>query len=185
MNLEWMLIRGTGIVAYLLLAMSMVWGLLLSTKLLGRAVKAKPLTWIHEAFGVGSLLATGAHMLFLWTDDFIEFDAAALFVPGASTWKPLAVAWGITAFYAMFVVSASFYVKRFIGHAAWRAIHFLAFGTFAAAAIHGITAGTDASHPVVTGMYVGSISIVALLIAIRVVRAQEPETASRSVRATT
>jgi hypothetical protein len=168
MNLEWMLIRGTGLVAYALLAGSTIWGLMLSSKLLGRLVKAKPLTWVHEGLAVGSLLATGAHMFFLWSDDYIEFGPRELFVPGASTWEPLAVAFGIMAFYVMFVVSASFYVKRWIGQSAWRAIHFLAFGTFAAAAIHGVLAGTDTQEPAVLILYAVTVATVALLLVIRI-----------------
>jgi hypothetical protein len=168
MNLEWMLIRGTGLVAYAMLAASTIWGLALASKLFARLAKAKPLTWLHEGLAVGALLATGAHLFFLWSDDFIEFGPRELFVPGASSWEPLAVAFGIVAFYAAFVVSASFYVKKWIGQAAWRAIHFLAFGTFAAAAFHGVMAGTDTEHPAVLGMYVATVAIVVLLLVVRV-----------------
>jgi hypothetical protein len=167
MNLEWMLIRGTGLVAYALLAASTIWGLLVSSKLLGRAVKARGLTWLHEGLAVGALLSTGAHMFFLWADDFIEFGPRELFIPGASTWEPLPVAFGVMAFYVAIVVSGSFYVKQWIGQPAWRAIHFLAFGTFAAAAIHGITAGTDTQHPVVLGMYVATVTVVVMLLIVR------------------
>ncbi len=44
MNIEWIVIRGSGLVAYGLLAASTIWGLLVSTKLLGRAVKARAVT---------------------------------------------------------------------------------------------------------------------------------------------
>ena len=167
MNLDWMLIRGTGLVAYALLAASTIWGLMLSSKVFGRLVKAKPLTWLHEGLAVGSLLATGAHMFFLWTDEFIEFGAREIFGPGASTWEPLSVAFGVMAFYVMVLVSMSFYIKRWIGQAAWRAIHFLAFGTFAAAAVHGIMAGTDTQRPAVLGMYVATVALVVMLLLVR------------------
>lgn len=183
MNLEWMLIRGTGLVAYLMLAASTIWGLALSSKLFVRIVKAKPLTWLHEGLAVGALLATGAHLFFLWSDDFVEFGPRELFVPGASTWEPLAVAFGIVAFYAALVVSASFYVKKWIGQAAWRTIHFLAFGTFAAAAFHGVMAGTDTQHPAVLSMYVATIAIVVLLLVVRVGQEMAaPATAAKTDR---
>ena len=73
MNIEWIVIRGSGLVAYGLLAASTIWGLLVSTKLLGRAVKAKPLTWFHESLGLGALIATGVHMVALTMDEYIEF----------------------------------------------------------------------------------------------------------------
>ncbi len=169
-----MAIRGSGIIAFLLLAGSTIWGLLITTKVLGRAVKAKPVAWFHESLAIGSLVATGVHMYFLFNHDFIDFGYRSLFVPGASAWRPLAVALGVVAFYTLFVITASFYVKKWIGQNAWRAIHMTAFGTFVAAALHGIFSGTDTSHPVVLGTYVASLAIVVLLMIVRIAQAMAP-----------
>ena len=174
MSIEWMAIRGSGLIAFLLLAGSTIWGLLISTKVLGRAVKAKGVSWFHESLGIGSLIATGIHMYFLFNHDYIDFGYRALFVPGASTWRPLAVAMGVVAFYMMFLITVSFYVKKWIGQNAWRAIHLTAFGTFIGAGLHGVFSGTDTSHPAVVAMYVGSLATVGLLLVIRIVQAASP-----------
>ena len=182
MSIEWMAIRGSGIVAFLLLAGSTVWGLLISTKVLGRAVKAKGVAYFHESLGIGSLVATGIHMYFLFNHDYIDFGYRAIFVPGASAWRPLAVALGVVAFYMMFLITASFYVKKWIGQNAWRAIHMMSFGTFLGAGFHGVFSGTDTSHPVVIGMYAGSLALVSLLMMIRIVQAAAPERPARPAR---
>lgn len=170
MNLEWMVIRGSGLVAFGLVAASTIWGLMVSTKLFGRTIKAKPLTWFHESLGLGALVATGVHLVALTMDQYIEFGWADILVPGVASWEPTAVALGITSFYGLAVVALSFYVKGLIGQNAWRAIHFLAFGTFVGALLHGILAGTDAANPVVTGMYVGTGVLVGGLLILRIVR---------------
>lgn len=182
MSIEWMAIRGSGLIAYLLLAASTIWGLLISTKALGRAVKAKPVTWFHESLAIGSLLATSIHMYFLFNHDFIDFGYRALFVPGASAWRPFAVALGVVALYSTFLITASFYVKKWIGQAAWRAIHMLSFGTFVGAALHGVLSGTDTGHPVVAGMYVATSSAVVLLLILRIARSAAPAVRPRPVR---
>ena len=165
MNIEWIVIRGSGLVAFSLVAASTIWGLMVSTKLFGRAIKAKPLTWFHESLGLGALVATGVHMVALTMDQYVEFGWVDVFVPGVASWEPTAVALGVTSFYGLAVVTLSFYVKGLIGQKVWRTIHFLAFGTFAGALIHGILAGTDTTNPIVTGMYVGSgVLVVGLLI---------------------
>jgi hypothetical protein len=171
MSVEWMAIRGSGIIAFVLLAGSTVWGLLITTKVLGRAVKAKPVAWFHESLAIGSLVATGIHMYFLFNHDYIDFGYRSLLMPGASAWRPLAVALGVVAFYTMFVITVSFYVRKWIGQNAWRAIHMTSFGTFVAAALHGIFSGTDSSHPVVMGTYIASLAIVVLLMVIRIAQA--------------
>ena len=180
MSIEWMAIRGSGIIAYLLLAASTIWGLLISTKVLGRAVKAKPVTWFHESLAIGSLVATGIHMYFLFNHDYIDFGYRALFVPGASSWRPLAVALGVVTLYATFVITMSFYLKKWIGQSVWRAIHMMSFGTFVGAALHGVLSGTDTGHPVVTGMYVATSALVVMLLVIRIAQAAAPAARPRS-----
>ena len=183
MSATWFVIRASGIVAFVLLAASVVWGLLLSTGLFGRAVKPKGLSYAHEALAVGSLLATGTHMAFLTMDEFVPFTVPELLVPGLAAWNPLAVALGVVAMWLMVVVTASFYVRRRIGQRTWRAIHYGSFGTFLAAALHGITAGTDTANPFMLYVYAASFALVAGLVVLRIVGLPTDRAARRGVAA--
>jgi predicted ferric reductase len=160
MSLEWVVIRGSGVVAFALLSASVIWGLLVSSKPLGRLVKAKPLTWFHESLGMSAILATLVHIVALATHDYVKFGWDEILVPGRSHWRPLAVTLGVVSFYALVVVAGSFYVKRFIGQKAWRAIHFASFGVFVAALLHGMMAGTDTNNPLMIGLYLGAAIVV-------------------------
>jgi hypothetical protein len=164
-----MLIRGSGIVAFALLTAATIWGLLVSSRLLGRLVKAKTLTWFHESLGIGALLATLVHVGVLSIDDYLDFTWPELLVPGLSDWRPMAVAMGIAALYGLLLVSSSFYLKRWIGQKAWRAIHFSSIGVFVASLLHGVWAGTDAGAPMMIGLYLGSAVVVFSLIGFRLV----------------
>jgi len=179
MNLTWYIIRGSGFVAFGLLTASLLWGLMVSSKVFGRAVKAKGLQWLHESLGLAALLATIFHMVALVMDEFIEFTWVDVLVPGASEWEPLAVALGVVGFWSMAVVSLTFYVKKWIGQGMWRSIHYLSFGVFVAAVGHGILAGTDTTHPVAIGMYVASVASVLLLTVVRVIGSREPARPAR------
>jgi hypothetical protein len=167
-SVEWLVIRGSGVAAFALLTAATTWGLLVSSKLLGRLVKAKPLTWFHESLGVGALIATVVHVVVLSVHDFLDFSWAEILVPGVSDWRPLAVGMGIAAFYGLVVVAGSFYVKRWIGQRRWRAIHFASLGVFVSSLIHGIWAGTDTSSPMMIGLYLGSAIVVFSLVALRI-----------------
>ena len=138
-------------------------------KLLGRWVKAKPLTWFHESLGIGALLATLVHVGVLSVHDFLDFSWAEILVPGLSDWRPLAVTAGIGALYGLVLVSTSFYFKRWIGQKAWRTIHFASFGVFVTSLLHGVWAGTDTSSPMMIGLYLGSAIVVFSLLALRIV----------------
>jgi len=179
-SLEWLVIRGSGVAAFALLTAATIWGLLVSSKLLGRLVKAKPLTWFHESLGVGALIATLVHIVLLSIHDFLDFSWAEILVPGVSDWKPLAVGMGIAAFYGLVVVAGSFYVKRWIGQKRWRAVHFASLGVFVSSLVHGISAGTDTSSPLMIGLYLGSAIVVFSLVAHRITGdTAKPERAAR------
>jgi hypothetical protein len=181
MSGEWLLIRGSGVVAFALLTAATTWGLLVSSKLLGRSVKAKTLTWFHESLGIGALLATLVHVGVLSVHEYLEFTWLELLVPGVSDWQPLAVAMGIGAFYGLALVATSFYLKRWIGQKAWRTIHFASIGVFVASLLHGITAGTDTDDPMMIGLYVGAAAVVFTLLGLRIVG--DGQAANRGSRA--
>lgn len=168
MSVEWVLIRGSGIAAFALLTASVVWGLLVSTKLVVRLVKAKPLTWFHESLGIGALLATIVHVVVISMHDFLDFTWAEILIPGRSDWKSLPVSFGILALYGLMVIVASFYVRRWIGQRVWRSLHFGSLGVFIASLVHSIQAGSDTSQPLVLGMYAGAAIVVFGLVAQRI-----------------
>lgn len=168
MSVEWMLIRGSGMVAFAMLAGSTIWGLLLTTKVLGSWAKAKPVAWFHESLAVGAVLATLVHMFALSIHEYIDFSWGDILVPGRATWRPLAVAFGVVSFYTMVLISVSFYFKRFIGQRAWRAIHFGSLGVFISVLAHGVMSGTDTGEPWTVGLYTGTAVAVVLLLLIRV-----------------
>jgi sulfoxide reductase heme-binding subunit YedZ len=174
-NITWFIIRGSGIVAFSLLSASLLWGLMVSTKVFGRAIKAKGLQWLHESLGLAAVLATTIHVVSLSMDEYIDFSWADILIPGFTEWQPLAAALGGVAFWSLLVVALSFYVKKWIGQNLWRSIHYLSFGTFVAALLHGIFSGTDTANPWVAGLYLGSTLLVVMLTAIRIISSREPK----------
>ncbi len=173
MNVAWIVTRGSGLVAYALLAAAMVWGVTMSSKSLNRSVSAKATTYVHEALSVGALLATVVHMVALLFDDYVEFGIREVLVPGASTWEPTAVAYGVVAFYVLVVTTFTFYIRKQIGQQAWRTIHYATYGVFVAALLHGVTAGTDSNGLFAVAFYGGTALVVAAFTVLRVLNAAE------------
>jgi predicted ferric reductase len=168
--MTWIIILSSGFVAYGLLAGATIWGLIVSTRLLGRKASVRNLTYVHESLSIGALLATGVHVVALYLDSFIEFTPREIFVPGASDWRPLATAYGTLTLYGVALVTVSFYVRRRIGAKSWRLLHYGTFGLFASAMIHGIRSGTDAGTPVGLALYVTTGSLVVGLVLVRMLR---------------
>jgi hypothetical protein len=68
----------------------------------------------------------------------------------------------------MLIVTASFYLRRFIGQRAWRVIHYTTFLAFAGSTAHGIAAGTDSGQAWAQWIYLGAMTVVAFLLVYRI-----------------
>ncbi len=139
----WYLSRASGIVALVLLVLSVVWGVLLATRALRHIDRPAWLLDLHKWLGGTALVMTGLHMLGLYLDGYIQFGFAELLVPGKSQFRPLGVAIGVLSFYVMVAVQATSYMRRWLSKRVWRGIHMLSYGLVWGAAIHAGMSGTD------------------------------------------
>lgn len=146
-QLWWYLARSTGIVAWALLTASLIWGLLLSTRLLQRRPTPKWLLDLHRHLGGLALAFTALHLITLWADSYIQFSIADLLIPFATDWQPGPVALGIVSLYLLTAVEATSLAMKRLPRIWWRRVHLTSYPLFWIATLHGITAGTDASHP--------------------------------------
>ncbi len=180
--LPWVFERLFAFLAYLAMTGSVVYGLLLSTKILD-VIAHRPITFaLHQdlaSFGVGF---AAVHGMLLALDKTVPFTLAQIAVPGLSPHAPIWVAAGQVAFYLMAVVVGSFYVRRQIGQRAWRTLHYVTFLAFIGGTVHGVMAGTDSGTPWAWWMYVGSTIAVVFLLTYRIalsVSGRQPVAGSR------
>lgn len=145
----WYAARSTGIVAWALSAAAVIWGLLLSTRSARGLAKPAWVLDLHRWLGALTIVVTVAHLGALVADSYVQFDLLDLLVPGASSWKTGAVAWGVLAFWAFLAVEVSSLLKKRIPHRAWVRIHLLSFAAYVMATAHYLTAGTERTNPIV------------------------------------
>jgi predicted ferric reductase len=139
----WISSRILGFIAYFALAGSVVYGLLLSTKVLD-AIAHRPISFtLHQDLASFGLGLAGIHGVLLGLDRTVPTSLVALAVPFATPYRPLWVGFGQLAFWVSVMVVASFYARRRIGQRAWRLLHYATFLAFIGATAHGIGAGTD------------------------------------------
>jgi predicted ferric reductase len=166
-QLWWFVARASGLVAFALLGVAVIGGLLLSTQLVGRRPAAPWLLDWHRFVGGLSVVFTLIHLVALWADDYIEFSVVELLVPFASQWRPSAVAWGVIAWWMLLAVELTSLVRSRLSRRWWHRVHLLSIPLFALACVHTFTAGTDARHPVVLLVLGGLAATVVLLLALR------------------
>jgi len=170
-RLPWYVTRTTALLAYLALAASTVFGLLLSTKILDR-VSHRPVSYtLHQDLaGIGVALAL-VHAATLMLDKSVPFSPAELVVPFTGPYRPLWVGLGQLTLGVSLLVLLSFYVRKRIGTRTWRSIHYLAFLAFIGATVHGLMAGSDTSAKWVYGGYLTLTAVVVFLTTYRIVLA--------------
>ena len=104
----WLLARASGLTAYVLLTSSVVAGLTVKAKPLGRRIKAAVATDVHRFLALLGLGAVAVHGLALTLDRTVRMPLAGLLVPGLSPYRPLAVGIGVLAAELMVLIYASF-----------------------------------------------------------------------------
>jgi DMSO/TMAO reductase YedYZ heme-binding membrane subunit len=143
----WYVARSSGLVAWGLASASVLWGLFLSTRVLGNRPRANWLLDLHRFLGGLTVAFIAVHLVGLMLDPFVNFGFSQVLIPFASTWNPLAVAWGVVAMYLLVAVEVSSLMRRRLPKRWWRSIHMAGYGVFVLGTIHLLTAGTDRHSP--------------------------------------
>jgi predicted ferric reductase len=164
-TLPWYVARSSGLVAWGLLAAAVVWGLLMTSKVLRGRVKNSWLLDLHRWLGGLALTFTGVHVVTIMADTYVHFGLVSVLVPFAAHWHPVAVAWGVVSMYLLAAVELTSLLRRRIGNSLWRRVHMLSFPLFVSSTVHGLSAGTDAKTPMAfIGVGVVAAGVAALVL---------------------
>lgn len=164
----WYASRSSGIIAWVLITLSILWGLSLSTRITGNKPTPAWLLDLHRMLGGLSVVFTGIHLLGLYFDSYLEFGLLDFLVPlSFQAYKPGAVAVGVVAFYMMVAIQLSSVFMRKLPRKVWRYIHFSAWPLFIMATWHGLWAGTDVQNVYYRWTGISSVQLVAFLTIVR------------------
>jgi sulfoxide reductase heme-binding subunit YedZ len=159
----WLASRSFGVVAMVLVSLSVAVGLALSGRLLrGPGVAARVKT-LHESLALSGLLAIVLHGLLWLPDPYLHPGLAGITVPFALATRPLWTGVGIVAGWLAAIVTLSFYVRGLIGVAAWRWLHRWTLAVYVLGLAHTLGSGTDAGAPWLLAML--AVSAVPVLVA--------------------
>ncbi len=173
-QLWWYTARAGGIVSWCLLAASVLWGLGISTKTTPPRVRPNWMLDLHRFLGGLATLFVGVHVAGLLLDSYVHFGPTEILVPLASTWHPVAVAWGIVAMYLLLAVELTSLARSRLPRRLWRGVHAASFPLFAFATIHGLSAGTDRTNPIWQAAVWSTVAAVVLLTVVRVLQWRTP-----------
>ncbi|MFT7394477.1 MAG: sulfoxide reductase heme-binding subunit YedZ [Candidatus Azotimanducaceae bacterium] len=160
----WYIARASGIIAWLFITASVLWGILLSTKLFPAHRRPAWLLDLHRGLGALSVLFLLTHVGALVADNYVHFDIVDILVPFASEWKTWQVAIGVFAFWGVVIVEFTSLAMKHLPKKLWRGIHFTSYLTFLLTSFHGTFAGTDATNK----MYVATTIVTTVVLVVAV-----------------
>ncbi|MFN2166455.1 MAG: hypothetical protein ACK2U9_09350, partial [Anaerolineae bacterium] len=149
----WYLSRAAGVVGYMLLWGSVVWGLLLTSKIGQGVLRAPALLDAHRFLSNVALGFAFFHGLVLMGDHYLSFPLQAVLVPFAGEYHPALVAAGQIGLWLSLLLSVSFLVRRRIGQRAWRRLHYASFLAFWLVLGHAWLLGSDSHWLSLRAMY--------------------------------
>jgi predicted ferric reductase len=175
----WYLTRAMAISAYVALTLSVALGILRTVARTSREGISWAVDEMHQvAATLAGLLVVG-HLVTLTLDPFLPFSVGNLLLPLQEPYRPLAVAFGVFALYAMAVALVSSWLRRRMAYGFWRSLHYVSFVAFVLVTLHGLLAGSDAGEPWMRGIYAFAAGAVAYLALMRLVARRPRVSAQR------
>ena len=141
--LWWLVSRASGIVALLLISLSVLMGLAMATKILRRPGLKRGAARMHELVALIALVAIGLHGASLLGDHWLKPGVRGIALPFAMSYRPQFTGVGIIAGYLALLLGPSFYLRRRIGARRWRKLHRMTALAWLLSVLHTLGAGSD------------------------------------------
>lgn len=159
----WYITRASGLTAYFLLWLSMIWGLAIPSKIIQPVLEGAFTYDFHEYLSLLGLGFVILHVVVLMLDKYLPFNLLQILIPFTDTYRPVWVGLGIIGFYLFLLVTVTFYLRKQIGMPMFRLIHVLSLFGYLGATLHGLFAGTDSALPIAKFLYMGTFLVIVLL----------------------
>ncbi|MFA7480138.1 MAG: hypothetical protein WC314_06490 [Vulcanimicrobiota bacterium] len=150
-SLFWYLSRSSGLVAYALLWLSTLAGLLMSGR--ARLLPGRTAMELHKMASGTALAFALFHGLVLSGDRYMNWSLSDLLVPLTTSYQPFWLAAGQLSLTFSVALLASSALRQSLGNKAWRVLHYIAFLAYWLALGHALVMGSDTGHPLVSGFY--------------------------------
>jgi methionine sulfoxide reductase heme-binding subunit len=181
--LWWLVSRASGILAFVLVSLSVLVGLTMATKILRRPGLSRKLVRLHEHVALVGLAAIAVHGLALVGDPWLRPGLSGLTIPFTMSYRPLFTGLGLVAGYLAALLGLSFYARRRIGARLWRRMHRATVLVWFLGVAHTLGAGTDASTLWLRGIVLATGLPIVYLAALRVLQSREQARRRRPARA--
>jgi len=164
----WFASRGSGVVSLILATAVVCLGFLTVARWQRPAWPRFLTAELHRRITLLSVVFLAIHIITAVLDPYTSLGLVAAVVPLASSYRPVAVALGVISVDLIAALVVTSLLRERIGHRVWRAVHWVAYGAWPLALLHGLTAGTDAFTPWLLAVEIACCAAVTAALAWRI-----------------
>ena len=165
--LWWLVSRASGIVAIVLISLSVVIGLAMAAKVLRRPNLKRAAARLHEHLALIALAAIAVNGLALLGDEWLKPGWRGITIPFALSYRPGFTGIGIIAGYLALLLGPSFYLRRRIGARRWRKLHRATVIVWLLSVVHALGAGSDGAKPWLRAVVLAPLAPIVFLLVLR------------------
>jgi predicted ferric reductase len=140
----WYLTRSSGAVALVLLTMALVLGVVDVRRFASASWPRFVIDSLHRNASLLALAFLALHILTSVLDSFAPISLGDALIPFAGSYRPFWLGLGALSFDLTLAVIATSLLRRRLGFAGWRAVHWLSYASWPIALLHGLGTGSDA-----------------------------------------
>lgn len=160
----WYLTRSTGLVALVLLTVSMALGLLSGVRWQRPGWPRFVTAGLHRNMSMLACTVVVVHIATTLADAFVPIYIQDAVLPFGSAYRPLWLGLGAVSFDLMLVLTVTSLVRTRISYRAWRALHWTAYLCWPAAVAHGLGTGSDTAVRWVLLLTLACVAVIAGLL---------------------
>jgi sulfoxide reductase heme-binding subunit YedZ len=166
-SLLWYTTRGAGAVTLILLSSVVVLGILSTLRVQSDRWPRFLTTGLHRNLALMTLVFLALHIVTAVVDPYTKLGWAAAFIPFSSYYRTLWLGLGVISFELLLAIVVTSLIRGFLGHRAWRLIHWLTYAAWPVGVLHGMGTGTDTWSAWMLGITAACVAGVAMAIVLR------------------
>jgi predicted ferric reductase len=143
----WYATRATGVVALVLLTLTVALGVAGSVRYEAPALPRLIRAGLHRNISLLAVAFVAAHVVTTVLDSYTSISLASALVPFTSSYRPLWLGLGAIASDLLLALIVTSLLRSRLSQRTWRSVHMLAYASWPIALWHGLGTGTDARLP--------------------------------------
>ncbi len=166
-SVDWYLTRSTGVVALVLLTLTVVLGVVDVSRWSSPRWPRFVVDSLHRNVSMLVLVFLTLHIVTAALDSFAPISIVDAVLPFVGSYRPFWLGLGAVAFDLLLAVTITSLLRERLGHRAWRIAHWLAYACWPIALLHGLGTGSDVKSTWMLALNIACLGFVALAVGVR------------------